>query len=145
MHRRLFSSLLALALMLCVTGGIATPANAAEYMEYADFHIYKNGGSVVSDVWAQKTSGPSVPMETTIVKAPGSTVNWLPSETVYWRGRSSSYAKATTLGEANQSLTDRELNYLSGFGTFGTYYTLAAQYADTNPYTHLEIWIYFKP
>lgn len=149
---KLFSGALALTLTACCLGTL--PATAAsipdsstrgqEYMEYDYFYIYKGGGATVSDVFAKKWSETDV-MDTTVLKAPGSTINWLTSETVYWRGRSETLARATELGTTNKPIYNKELGYLSGYGTRLSEYTIAAEYAEDNPYTHLELIIYWDP
>lgn len=143
--RKLFSTVLALALTVCTVAALTTSASAnSEFMEYDYFYVYKGGGAIVSDVFAQKWSD-SQKMKTTVVKEPGSTINWLSSETVYWRGRSETYGQATTLGTANGPEYDYMLTYLSGYGQRLSKYTIAAQYDDDNPYTHLELRIYWDP
>jgi hypothetical protein len=143
--RRLISGLLALMLVVGTTGSIITPASAAyEYLEYDYFYIYKGGEPAVSDKFAKKWDDQYAPMYTHIGKYPGSSINWLSSETVYWRGRSASLARATELGTSNVE-TDRDLAYLSGYGTRLSEYTIAAEYASSNPYTNLEVIIYWDP
>lgn len=149
--RKLFSSVLALALTVCSLAALPTAASALEpttrgqeYMEYDYFYIYKGGGAAVSDVFAQKWND-NKEMNTTVLKAPGSTINWLTSETVYWRGRSETLARATELGTTNKPIYNHKLGYLSGYGTRLSKYTIAAEYAEDNPYTHLELIIYWDP
>lgn len=137
--RRMISSLLALMLVVGSIGGtMITPASAYEYVETDYFYIYKGGAPAVSNNFMKKWDDQRAPMYTYIAKYPGSSINWLSSETVYWRGRSESLAKATSLGTANAS-TERNLSYLSGYGARMTSYTIAAEYDSSNPYTHLEV------
>lgn len=137
--RRLFSGLLAL-LLIVGTGSIVAPANATAFVEYVYtdyFYIYKGGGPAVSEKFMRKNdNGPA--MYTCVSKYGKSTIEWYSSETVYWRGRSESLAKATELGSTNVE-TERELYYLSGYGTYGSKYTIAAEYASDNPYNRLEV------
>lgn len=142
--RKLFSCLLALVLTIGGTGTIITPASAAARPELVGsdyFYVYKGGGAVVSDEFMQKTdSTPS--METHVLNHSPESTKWLSSEVLYWRGRSESLARATDLGTSNQPAV-RDLTYLSGYGIYGSKYTVAAQYADSNPYTHLEVLIWW--
>lgn len=136
--RKLFSGLLALVLVMGVTGSIVTPASAYEFVETDYFYIYKGGNPAVSNKFMEKTDDHRAPMYTYIAKYPGSDINWLSSETVYWRGRSESLARATALGTSNVA-TERNLSYQSGYGARLTSYTIAAEYDSSNPYTHLEV------
>ena len=139
--RKLFSCLLALVLTVGVTGTIITPASATsrpELVETDIFYVYKGGGPAVSNKFMKKTDN-SDGMYTEVTNF-SSSIKWLSSEVLYWRGRSESLARATELGTTNEP-TWRGLSYLSGYGTYGSKYTVAAQYADSNPYTHLEVLI----
>lgn len=140
--RRLISGFLALLLVLGVSS-VITPANAmVEYMEYDYFFIYKGGPPAISNKFVTKWDDQRAPMYTAVWKYPGSDIDWLSNETVYWRGRSETLARATALGTTNVGV-ERNLSYLSGFGTRLTEYTIAAEYADSNPYTKLEVIIYW--
>lgn len=144
--RRLFSGLLALMLVVGSAGSLATRARAAsEYMEYDAFLIYKGYGATVSNTFAKKWDSVCADMVTAVFKSPETSINWLSSERVYWRGRSDTLAKATELGETYVEVENYPLAYLSGYGTRLSEYTIAAQYDDSNPYTKLELWIYWDP
>ena len=140
---KLLSGLFALMIAAATVCATAVPANAAvEYMEYDYFYVYKGQGAQVSDKFVKKWDEKRAPMYTAIYKMPGSTVEWYSTETAYWRGRSSTLANATELGSTNVG-TERNLSYLSGYGTRLSQYTIAAQYASDNPYNRLELIIYW--
>ena len=66
-------------------------------MATENFHVYINGGSVVSSKMAEKPTATPLPMWAWVVEQEGTTVKWLPSEYVNIRGRSPSNAYATTM------------------------------------------------
>jgi len=111
--------------------------------ESENFHVYINGGSVVSSKSARKDT-PYGHMVVFVQKRPGTTVNWLSSEKVNIRGRTINGAKCTALGSRNTRGVS-ELDYDSGYGKQGLYYKLAVQYASDNPYTHLDLTARWTP
>jgi len=108
-----------------------------------NFHVYINGGSVVSGSSAKKETTYDF-MYAYVSKRSGTTVNWLSSETVNLRGRTSSGVQCTALGSRN-TIGTSNLAYNSGYGNFGSYYKLAVQYASNNPYTHLDLTATWTP
>jgi len=102
-----------------------------------NFHVYINGGSVLSSSSARKDDATNY-MVTYVCKRSGSTVNWFSSEKVNLRGRTSAGAQCTILGTINTPGSS-VLDYTSGYGYVGSYYKLAVQYASSNPYTHLDL------
>lgn len=136
--RKLFSGLLALLLAVGIASSTVTPASAYEFVETDYFYIYKGGAAAVSNKFMLKWDDVRGPMYTYIAKYPDSTINWLSSETVYYRGRSETLARATALGSAT-GFKEADLSYLSGFGARMSSYTMAAEYDSSNPYTKLEV------
>lgn len=136
--RKLFSTLLALTLIVSATSILAISASAYEYVESDCFYIYKGGGPAVSNRFSKKWDEKRAPMYTRVARNDDSSITWLASETVYWRGRSETLARATELG-ASSVRVERDLPYLSGYGARLTEYTMAAEYADSNPYTQLDL------
>ena len=76
--RKLFAGLMATAL---IATAFVFPANAA-YTATENFHVYINGGSVVSSKRAEKQLATALPMWAWVVEQEGSSVDWLPSEYV---------------------------------------------------------------
>ena len=139
---KLLSGLFALMIAAATVCATAVPVNAQyELVESDYFYIYKGGGAAVSDKFMKKNDG-SPTMYTAVCKYGLSTIEWYTSETVYWRGRSETLAKATELGTTNVE-TEKDLSYLSGYGIKGSKYTLAAQYASDNPYNRLGLIIHW--
>lgn len=126
-------------MMMCSV--LAIPVNAASKTE--NFHVYINGGSVVSSGTAKKDDSLNY-MYTYTSKRSGTTVNWVSSETVNLRGRTSSGTKCTALG-TRTSPGARNLTYSSGYGYKGNYYRVAVQYDNSNPYTHLDLTVKWIP
>lgn len=120
---------------MITTSSYAMSVYAATGIE--NFHVYINGGSVVSSSSVRKTNTYKY-MRTGVMKRSGTTVNWLSSETVNLRGRTDSGAKCTVLGTQNTP-GNSDLNYTSGYGHRGDYYKLAVQYSNSNPYTNLDL------
>lgn len=120
------------------------PASAANLGEACEnFHVYINGGSVVSSKTATKEI--SGPMWSNARKQTGSSVNWLSSEYVNLRGRTNSGVKCTSLGKTNTPGETVYLYYNSGYGTLYQPYRIAVQYDNSNPYTHLELTVCWSP
>lgn len=129
--KKLISALIGASVTL---SAIVVPVSAASY----NFHIYHYGGAVVSTNSEQKTNSLGY-MHTSVYERPGTSVTWVyGAEGVYLRGRTASGAKCT-----NPVLTyspgEVFLTYDAGNGISGHYYKLAMQYADANPYTHLDL------
>ncbi|GHU43971.1 hypothetical protein FACS1894111_10490 [Clostridia bacterium] len=133
-----------LALLLGVTtilGTAVIPVAAQALTE--NFHVYHYGGAVVSSNAAQKEDTSNY-MGFAVDKRYGTTVNWVTSETVYLRGRTSGGTQCTSLASVNQPASGA-MTYASGYATYGSYYRLAVQYADANPYTHLDLTASWAP
>lgn len=140
--RKLYATLLSFTL---IATAFIFPASAAS-MATENFHIYINGGSVVSSKMAEKPTATALPMWAWVVEQEGTTVKWLPSEYVNIRGRSPSNAYATTVEQTNSPDEGKiSLYYLDGYGQQGSYYKMAVQYDNNNPYTHLELTVTWSP
>ena len=140
--RKLFAGLMATAL---IATAFVFPANAA-YTATENFHVYINGGSVVSSKRAEKQLATALPMWAWVVEQEGSSVDWLPSEYVNIRGRSPSNQYATTVEQTNSTDEGQiSLYYLDGYGQQGSFYKMAVQYDNNNPYTHLELTVTWSP
>lgn len=122
--------------MLMTVSTLAMPVSAA-VQQTENFHVYINGGSVVSSKKA--TKGDTLGYMSIILnKRAGTTVNWVSTEKVNLRGRTASGAQCTTLATRTTAGTSRP-TYNSGHGKKGTDYKLAVQYDSSNPYTHLDL------
>lgn len=140
--RKTIASLMSLALIATT---FISPTSAAS-IATEDFHVYINGGSVVSSQMAEKRSATGLSMWAWVVEQEGTTVDWLPSEYVNIRGRSPSNAYATSVEQTNSpDAGDIHLYYLDGYGQMGSYYKMAVQYDNNNPYTHLELTVTWSP
>lgn len=137
--RKMFTKLIIGAILIST---LATSASAAQSAT-ENFYVYINGGAVVSSKMAEKTG--TGMMWVSIDKMAGSRVNWVSSETVNYRGRSPSGAQATTLGQTNKPTGTVKRGYLSGYGSIGSYYRMAVQYDNSNPYTRLELTATWMP
>jgi len=126
-------------LMMSSIFAISVSANIG----YQRFRVYINGGAVVSS-FAYTKSGIADSMYTYTNKYPGTSVNWLSSETVNLRGRTSSGTKCTALGTRNTE-GSRYLKYDPGYGRMNTAYKVAVQYDSSNPYTNLDLGVTWEP
>lgn len=127
-------------LIATVVGGIVTlsalvvPVSAASY----NFDVYHYGGAVVSTNSERKNSGLGY-MYATVAERPGTNVTWVyGTEGVYLRGRTINGGRCTN-SVLKSSPDEAFLTYDSGCVVEGNYYKLAMQYADANPYTHLDL------
>ena len=116
---------------------IMTSFTMTIYAATEDFHVYINGGSVVSSKSSRKATTTDH-MTAHVNKRTGTTVNWRSSEKVNLRGRTSSGEKCTVLGSRNTEGSS-QLAFYSGHGHVGDYYKIAVQYASDNPYKHLDL------
>lgn len=68
-------------------------------------------------------------------------------EYVYFRGRSIGGSQATALAYQNYYGTMREgnLTYLSGYGSVGSYYKMAIEYSNDNPYQYVYLNVGWAP
>lgn len=139
MKKKCITMLMTISILL----SLALTASAASQCT-ENFHVYINGGSVVSSQSAKRALNVG-PMWANAKVRSGSTVKWLSSEYVNLRGRTPSGAKATELGTTNEPGETVNLYYLNGYGAQGTYYKLAVQYASSNPYTHLDLTCSWMP
>lgn len=138
--KRTFASI-ASALMLMTA--VALPASAA--VKNAVLYASINGGATVSSVSAKKESAGNF----TFVAQPNSSDGWSSQgdEWVYFRGRSSDGAQATSLAHKSYSGTkvDGQLGYYSGYGLIGTYYKMAIEYDSNNPYEYVNLYVSWIP
>jgi len=137
-----FKKILAFVFAIMITtSSYAMSVYAATGTE--NFHVYINGGSVVSSLSVKKDNT-NKHMMAFVYKRSGTTVNWLSSETVNLRGRTHNGIKSTFLGTQNTPGSSR-LNYMSGYGHMGGLYKLAVQYSNSNPHTHLDLTASWTP
>ena len=143
-NRTLVSTFIATILLTFALAGSASANTGAT----ENFHVYINGGSVVSSQVAYRAPNYFSRMSVWVDVREGSTVKWLRTENVNLRGRTANGTKATELLVTNTPLTGEEngvMNYLSGHGTVGAAYRLAVQYASDNPYKHLDLTAHWQP
>lgn len=141
--KRFFVIAMAMAMLV---SAMALPANAANNaMEKMRANIY--GGATVSSQSARK----NVIRSSLYYNAtPASSDGWSTKgdEYVYFRGRNSSgTSQATDLALRNYYGTMREgnLTYLSGYGSVGSYYRMAIEYANDNPYQYVYLNVGWAP
>ncbi|MDD3278589.1 MAG: hypothetical protein PHG16_06855 [Lachnospiraceae bacterium] len=120
---------------LTVASLAITPVMAAQRTE--TFYVYLGGGSKVSSGSAVKDVGGG--MWYSVKEAPGTTITWVQGvETINLRGRTSGGTQCTTLAQRS-TRGSGIMSYFSGYGSIGSYYKMAVQYDDSNPYQHLEL------
>lgn len=122
---------------------IALPASAATGS--GEMYASLNGGPTVSNTSVRKSSSGSY----AYTAKPYSSGGWSSKgdEWVYFRGRSSSGAQATGLHHRAYygSTVTGTIPYLSGYGTVGTYYKLAIEYDNDNPYKYVDLYVNLDP
>lgn len=130
-----------LAVMSLATSAVV-PAMAESRTE--NFTVYLNGGSIVSGGSARKEV--SGKMYAYVSERPGTYVDWVQgAEVVNLRGRSANgQVKVTSLRQTAYS-GGYYMTYYSGYGNLNSYYKLAVQYDDENPYEYLELQCSWRP
>ena len=138
--KRLFTGVLSAVMLM---SAIALPASAATGS--GEMYASLNGGPTVSNTSVRKSSSGSY----AYTAKPYSSGGWSSKgdEWVYFRGRSSSGAQATGLHHRAYygSTVTGTIPYLSGYGTVGTYYKLAIEYGNDNPYKYVDLYVTWTP
>lgn len=143
-NKMLKKKMVALVLAVSTLMGIMpVSVMADETVRTEDFYVYLNGGSKVSSGSARKAVAGA--MYTYTQERPGTSITWVQGvETVNLRGRSINGTQATTLGETSYA-GPVYLTYNTGYGSIGSHYKLAVQYASDNPYEKLDLRCTWRP
>lgn len=128
----------------CLMAVSAFSMSASAYaQERMIARIYQ--GATVSSNSARKTSSGSF----AVTPAPNGSDGWSSKgdEYVYSRGRTASGAQATVLNRSayNGVASTKWLNYLSGKASVGSYYKVAIEYDNTNPYEYVDLIVTWVP
>ena len=139
LKRFLASILSVFALMVAV----ALPASADSRTETLTARIY--GGATISSGTVKKTDYGSFKFTAQPSTNDGWNMNG--KEWVYLRGRSQSNAQATGVTRENYygSPVSRSLTYLSGYGSQNSYYKIAIEYGNNNPYEYVNLRVNWTP
>ena len=141
MKLRRFLAAIGTVLMLMTAAAI--PASAATAYQHLTARI--NGGATVSSNVAEKTTTGLF----AYTASPSTSDGWNSngSEWVYIRGRSSGGSQATGLAHRNYYgyVVSGTLPYLSGFGSLNSYYKIAIEYDNDNPYEYVNLHMIWTP
>lgn len=141
--KKLFAIMLAMVLMVSALAIPASAANSAVEEMYAEIY----GGATVSSQSARK----NVTRNSLYYNAKAaSSDGWNTSgnEWVYFRGRNGAgTVQATNYERRNYYGTLREgyLTYFSGYGSVGSYYKMAIEYDNDNPYQYVLLDVGWAP
>lgn len=142
--KRFLAVCLAAIMMVSAMAIPASAAGIAEEVMYA--RIY--GGATVSSSSAQKsTTRPSLYYNA----LPASDDGWSAAgnEWVYFRGRDAiGTTQVTYVDHKNYdgyTLPENYLAYLSGYGSKGSFYKMAIEYDNNNPYEYVNLNVNWAP
>ena len=123
---------------------MAVSASASAYgQERMIARIYQ--GATVSSNSAKKTASGRF----AVTPTPYGSDGWSSKgdEYVYFRGRTDSGEQATVLRRKSYNGTSSTewINYLSGKASVGSYYKVAIEYDNTNPYEYVDLIVTWVP
>lgn len=128
----------------CLMAVSAFSMSASAYgQERMIARIYQ--GATVSSNSAKKTASGSF----AVTPTPYGSDGWSSKgdEYVYFRGRTDSGEQATVLRRKSYNGTSSTewINYLSGKASVGSYYKVAIEYDNTNPYEYVDLIVTWVP
>ena len=128
----------------CLMAVSAFSMSASAYAQERMFaRIYQ--GATLSANSARKDSSGSF----AVTPAPYGSDGWSSKgdEYVYSRGRTASGEQATALSRSsyNGVASTKWLNYLSGKAKIGSYYKVAIEYDNSNPYEYVDLIVTWTP
>ena len=131
------------AACLMAVSAFSISASAYSALENMKATIY--GGATVSSASAMKSATGKFHFTARANTSDG--WNTSGNEWVYFRGRSANNAQATQLAHRNyygEQVRDY-MGYLSGYGRVSTYYKIAIEYDNSNPYEYVNLKVTWTP